>query len=105
MPRYVLFALNGPTQAPGDEAAYLQWYDEVHVPAISAIEGVTSARRFKVLRGKMPGESLWPYLTVYEVDTDDMASVSAQLGKVMEMSTPTLDRSCSAHLLAVELEK
>lgn len=105
MPKYMLFALNGPTSGPGDEEKYLDWYDDVHVPAISAIDGVTSARRFKVLRGKMPGDSLWPYMTVYEIETDDMSAVSAQLAKVMEMSTPTLDRSCSAHLMAVELEK
>lgn len=105
MARYMLFALNGPTDGPGDEAEYTQWYDDVHVPAIEAIDGVTSARRFKVLRGKMPGDSLWPYLTVYEIETDNMAAVSGQLAKVMEMSTPTLDRSNSAHLLSVEIEK
>lgn len=104
MARYVLLALNGPTQGEGDEDTYLKWYDEVHLPAIKKIDGISSAKRFKVMRGKVPGE-LWPYLTMYEIDTEDMSRVSAELGKVMQMSTPTLDSSKSAHMFAVEISE
>jgi hypothetical protein len=102
MARYLLLAMNGPTSGEGDEEVYLNWYDEVHIPAIRKIDGVTSAKRFKVMRGKVPGD-LWPYLTMYEIDTDDMSRVSAELGKVMQMSTPALDSSKSAHMFAVEI--
>jgi len=104
MARYVLLALNGPTEGEGDEDTYLTWYDEVHLPAIKKIEGISSARRFKVMRGNVPGE-LWPYLTLYEMDTEDMNRVSGELGKAMQMSTPTLDASKSAHVFAIEINK
>lgn len=104
MARYVLLALNGPTKGPGDEQTYMKWYDDVHIPAINAIDGIRSAKRFKILRGKMPAQ-LWPYLTMYEIETDDMSQVSAQLGKVMQMSTPTLDSENSAHLFAMQLDE
>lgn len=103
MPRYILLALNGPTSGEGDEAQYTRWYDDVHIPAIKKIDGVVAAKRFKVLRGKVPG-ALWPYLTAYEIETDDMSRVSAELGKVMQMSTPTLDSANSAHLFALQID-
>ena len=102
MARYILLALNGPTAGEGDEQLYLNWYDEVHIPAIRKIDGITSAKRFKVMRGKVPGE-LWPYLTMYQIDTDNLSRVSAELNKVMQMSTPTLDSSKSAHMFAIEM--
>jgi hypothetical protein len=75
MARYLLLALNGPTSGEGDEEALNRWYDEVHLPAFKRIPEVKSARRFKTLRGKIPGRDLWPYVTAYEIETDDLAAV------------------------------
>src|SRR3546814_10474611 len=77
MARYLMLALNGPTDGEGDEAAYQRWYDDVHLPAFKAIDAVRSARRYKVLRGKLPGMEAWPFVTAYEIETDDLASLSA----------------------------
>jgi len=52
MARYLLLALNGPTKGEGDEETYSKWYDEIHLPAISAVDGIVSAKHFKVQRGK-----------------------------------------------------
>ncbi|HEY9547086.1 MAG TPA: hypothetical protein VIR56_13835, partial [Solimonas sp.] len=68
MARYLMLALNGPTDGEGDEAAYQRWYDDVHLPAFKAIDAVRSARRYKVLRGKLPGMEAWPFVTAYEIE-------------------------------------
>jgi hypothetical protein len=103
MPKYLLLALNGPVPGTDNEEAYHRWYDEVHLPAFRAIEGVRSARRFKVLRGKLPGMEAWPYVAAYEIETDDLTKVSARLAEQLQSFPPSLDRSRSAHLMAVEI--
>jgi hypothetical protein len=103
MAKYLLLALNGPTGGEGDEAAYHRWYDDVHLRDFRAIDGVKSARRYRVVRGSLPGMEAWPYLTAYEIETDDLSKVSAQLAEKMRDFPPTLDRARSAHLMAVRI--
>lgn len=102
MARYLLLAMNGPTTGEGDEEAYNQWYEEVHLPDFRAMEEVISARRFKTLRGKIPGlDEPWPYVTAYEIETDDFAAFSKKLASRMQEFAPTLDRSCSGNLMTM----
>jgi hypothetical protein len=103
MARYLLLALNGPTGGEGDEAAYHRWYDEQHLPGFKALPAVRSARRYQVLRGKLPGMEAWPYVTAYEIETDDPAALSAQLAAGLSDFPPTLDRARSAYLMAVQI--
>jgi hypothetical protein len=39
--------LNAMNVAPGEEADFNRWYDEEHIPALSAVPGVLCARRFR----------------------------------------------------------
>lgn len=103
MAKYLLLALNGSTGGAGDEEALNRWYEDVHLPGFKTISGIKSARRYKVLRGKIPGQELWPYVAAYEIETDDLASVSAQLGKQLSDFHPALDREKSAHLMAIQI--
>ncbi|HKY89858.1 MAG TPA: hypothetical protein VJM11_02420 [Nevskiaceae bacterium] len=103
MARYLLLALNGPTDGDGDEAALDRWYEEVHLPAFKTIPGIQTARRYRVLRGKVPGVELWPRVAAYEIETDDLAAVSAQLAAKLGDFHPALDREKSAHLMAVQI--
>jgi len=103
MPRYLLLALNGPTAAAGDEDTYNRWYDEVHIPDLQAIPGVTSARRYKVLdNGRLPQAARHPYVAVYEIETDALDKVMAAMTTIRPF-TPAFDRSTSAHILAVAI--
>jgi hypothetical protein len=43
--------LVGMTPSAETEAAFNQWYDKEHVPALAAVPGVLSARRFKATTG------------------------------------------------------
>lgn len=103
MARYLLLALNGPTDGEGDEERLNRWYEEVHLPAFRKIAAIKSARRYKVLRGKVPGVELWPYVAAYEIETDDMAAVSAQMAKELQDFDPSLDRSRSANIMAIQI--
>ena len=51
-------------------AAYHQWYDEVHVPQMLAVQGFVSARRFGA-----PGGAT--FLAIYEIDGDLDAAAAA----------------------------
>jgi hypothetical protein len=104
MSRYLILALNGPTNGEGDEAALNRWYEEEHLPAFKSIDGIRSARRYKVMQGKVPGlDEVWPYVAAYEIETDNLAAVSAQLAEKMQIFHPSLDRSKSAFIRAIQI--
>ena len=104
MTRYLILALNGPTGGDGDEEALNQWYIDEHLPAFKSIDAVKTARRYKVMQGRVPGvEDVWPYVAVYEIETDDIDAVSAQLGEKMKVFHPALDRTQSAFIRAVQV--
>jgi hypothetical protein len=59
---------------PGAEAEYDRWYREVHIPELLAVPGFSGARRYRVREDLGQGENRKPrYLTVYELDADDLA--------------------------------
>jgi hypothetical protein len=104
MARYLLLALNGPTAGDGDEAALNRWYEEEHLPAFMTIEGIKSARRYKVIQGNVPGlAEVWPYVAAYEIETDDLTAVSARLAEKMRVFHPALDRTKSAFIRAIQI--
>jgi hypothetical protein len=103
MAKYLMLALNGPTEGEGDEAAFNTWYDEVHVPDFLAVKAVKSARRYKVLRGSIPGMEAWPYMAAYEIETDDIAAVSKQFQTEFRPFSPAIDRTRSAHIMAIQI--
>ena len=59
---------------PGEVDAYHEWYDEVHLPAfVDEVDGIVSARRFT------PLDDGDPFVTVYEIDADDLEAVRARM--------------------------
>lgn len=103
MARYILLALNGPT-SEAETDALNRWYEEDHLPAFKTVAAIKSARRYKVLQGKVPGlDEVWPFVAVYEIETDDIAAVSAQLADKMQVFHPALDRSKSAFIRAIQI--
>ena len=104
MARYLILALNGPTDGDGHEAALNRWYEDEHLPAFKDIDGIKTARRYKVMQGKIPGlDEVWPYVAVYEIETDNLAAVSAQFAEKMQVFHPALDRSKSAFIRAIQI--
>ncbi len=81
---------------PGHEEDLPRWYDEVHFREMCAIPGVISARRY-VVTDNSPTKPAIPGLAIYEIEADDIATVSRELYKrtrAGEMTRlETLDRA------------
>lgn len=90
MAKYILVV--GTNATPGNDAEFNKWYDEVHIPEVCAIPGVTGAKRYEA-DSAAPGER--PYLAIYELETDDPNNVLAELAAQSAAGTlhmsPTLD--------------
>jgi hypothetical protein len=97
----MLIALNGPTEGAGDEETYNDWYSKVHVPDLLSLDGVTSARRFKKVRGNRAD---WPYAATYEIETDDIDAVMKKMETDIRPFTPKFDRTKSAFVLVQEMD-
>src|SRR5689334_4600665 len=66
----------------GQEDTFNEWYTNVHVGDVLKVPGIVSARRFKLSDTQREGTSPpWRYLALYEVETDDLNSVLAELKK------------------------
>lgn len=81
MKRYKMLVLSRPT--PGNEAQYNDWYQNIHLKQIVAIPGFVSAQRFKLSVG-MRGEDTYPYMAIYEVETNDVDAAFDALQKAAE---------------------
>jgi hypothetical protein len=78
MARYRMLVLSRPTE--GREAEYNDWYQNTHLKQIVAIPGFVSAQRFR-LSVNMRGEGTYPYMAIYEIETDDVAAAYKALEK------------------------
>ena len=57
--------LNAMNVAPEVDAEFNQWYDKEHIPALAAVPGVFSARRFR-------GTGNRKYVALYHLETPDV---------------------------------
>ncbi|GAA0333099.1 hypothetical protein GCM10009087_49140 [Sphingomonas oligophenolica] len=72
MKRYKLVALTN--AADGRDEEFGQWYDRQHIPDVLAVPGAVSAERFVIA-----GEGPHRYMTIYEIETDDLEAFKAEL--------------------------
>lgn len=81
MPKGIFLALSNPTSDDVHDE-FNQWYDDVHAKEVLALDGVRSARRFKLASSQiMPGDDAAgrQYLALYEVEVDDWAKFAEQM--------------------------
>lgn len=72
MARYKMVVLSNPTE--GREAEYNEWYQNVHLKEVVTLPGIKSAQRYR-LALKLGERDAYPYLAVYDIETDDVDSV------------------------------
>lgn len=84
-----IVVLTNPASAD-HEAAYNAWYDDVHIPEITALPGVLSATRF-MLTPEQPEGSTYEhaYLALYEIDGSDVQRVLDTLDAAQPLLTAT----------------
>jgi len=102
----VMIVMSNPTD--GNEVAFNEWYETVHVPEVLAVPGVASARRFAIAPLDLPEvEGIEPpappshrYLVIYELDRPGnevmaelgtrLVSGAMSLHEALDMSTVSL---------------
>jgi hypothetical protein len=95
MPKAILVVHTEPA-TPEDAAAYNDWYDNIHVPDITALDGFVGATRYKVSGAQMGGAipDVPAYVAIYEIDADDLQATingigaGAAAGKVRKATAP-----------------
>ena len=75
MTHYRMIVFSNPVA--GQEDAFNHWYDERHIPDVLAIPGFVGAQRYRANPAR--GEPPRGYLTIYDLETDDVTAVLADL--------------------------
>lgn len=65
------FLLNAMNINPAVEDDFNKWYDEEHIPALAAVPGVLSARRFRATQGSTR------YVALYHLTTPEVVTSAA----------------------------
>jgi len=80
---------------PGTDTEFNRWYDEQHVPDLMRIPGFVSAQRFMLADVQFHGQEPRKYMVVFEIRTDDLAKVYAEINRRIANGTnptsPVLD--------------
>lgn len=101
--------------APGTDAEFNRWYDEVHLPDLLRVPGIIAASRHRpaafqmvatdgALTVQREGDAITHrYLAVYTIETDDLSAVLEEVrrraGTAEMILSPTLGE---AHTLCFE---
>jgi hypothetical protein len=81
MSSYKLVVFSNPS--PGAEEEFNDWYDNTHLEDLLRVDGVISAQRF-VIEGAFGETNVgakYKYLAIYDIDTDDIKAVMAEMEK------------------------
>jgi hypothetical protein len=64
------------------EDVFNKWYDDIHIPDVTAVPGVLSARRFRAnpsFSQLAAGVGEYRFLAIYEVESDHLEVVFASI--------------------------
>lgn len=78
--------------ADGKEEEYNTWYTDQHVHDVLAVPGVVSAQRFRIV-GDHAASFDFSFMTLYEIETEDLASVYTAIAE--RSGTPLMPSSNS----------
>lgn len=82
MPKAILVVQTNPTE-PERESEFNEWYTGTHLADVLAVSGYVAATRYQLvedvelLREQRPPSC--KYLTIYEIDTDDLEQAAKDL--------------------------
>lgn len=78
MAKYVMVVQSAAKEGRDDE--YNTWYDTIHLREICSVPGVTGGRRLSATPIAMPTAGA-KYITLYEIETDDIGAFMAEMGR------------------------
>jgi hypothetical protein len=94
---------------PGQEEAFVRWYQDQHLPDVARQPGVVSARLFRPALQKVYDADVPTYalLTMYELETDDpeatMEAIKAKAGSAEMPMTDALDKTGMIQVIATQI--
>jgi hypothetical protein len=95
MSRFLFVVFTAPKEDREDE--YNEWYDGRHLNDTVGVPGIVSGERFVLADVHSPGADLPKYLALYEIETDDIATIPRALEEARVAgqmpSSEALDRS------------
>jgi hypothetical protein len=84
MPKAIMVVYSNPDE-PSREDEYRAWYDHHIEEALKAVPGMPRAVRYKLSTNQShPVDEPYRYMTVYEIDTDDVDALHANLSRAWE---------------------
>jgi hypothetical protein len=99
----ILLVMTNPVEGREDE--YNEWYDEVHLAEVVALDGFAGARRYKLSPVQREGvEPTHAYLAIYELDceaAEAFAALDEAVGGGRMVVPPVLDATTT--LLAYDV--
>jgi hypothetical protein len=98
MQKFMLIAINGPTS--GNDAAYNEWYNEVHAADLMSVNGAKSVRRFKVEAQNRIDK---PYVNITEIEGESAEAIMKELAEKASNFPDSIDRSSSVFILGREI--
>ena len=93
MARHILLVMSN--AAVGLDEEFNDWYTNVHLPDVLAVDGFVAAQRFRLADAQLRPDQPQPhlYMAVYEIEAEDLNTpLQALLSGVMSGSIP-LDQS------------
>jgi hypothetical protein len=101
MQDYVYVVRSGPVD--GGEAAYNDWYTNVHLADVLAVPGFISAQRFRAADPAAPDAPVPAYLTLYTMRTDDPEALLATLTNLVESGQIAMSEAFNQETVATVL--
>jgi hypothetical protein len=77
VPRYKMLVFT--SAVTGREGEFNEWYQSRHLPDVTAVPGFRAAQRFKLAKILSKGADAKPYLSIYEIETDDLDATIAEM--------------------------
>lgn len=104
MPKAILVVGTNAT-GPEHDAEFNDWYTNVHLDDVVAVDGFARAKRYSLSDVRPVGTypaSGYRYLAIYEVDTDDLEAVGANLQAALDEGRMPLSDALDGERLAVD---
>lgn len=85
----------------GREHEFNDWYTNQHLGDVVAIPGIISARRFQMSDAQRMADPPYKYCALYEIETDDLPAVMAELTKRSGTSAMPISGAMAQQRLAI----
>ena len=98
--KYRMVAFSAPVAGKEDE--FNKWTLNVHIPEVVSAYGFKGAQRFK-LGMALAGNSL-PYMTIYDIETDDIGKSMGEVGQKATTRSDALDYAGASAIVYEEVD-